>query len=119
MPGTPDTAMTVSAVVVPPVLEAPAFGLKYRGYLDVPQDGVYSFYLTCDDGGTLTIADREVVNNDGNHSAIEKNGQVALKKGLQKFALDFIEGGGGYLLQLKYSFNGSEPRDIPSSWLKH
>jgi hexosaminidase len=117
--GAPDTVMTVPAVAVPPVLEAPAFGLKYRGYLDVPQDGVYSFYLTCDDGGTLTIADREVVNNDGNHSAIEKNGQVALKKGLQKFALDFIEGGGGYLLQLKYSFNGSEPRDIPPSWFKH
>ncbi|HTI90772.1 MAG TPA: family 20 glycosylhydrolase [Puia sp.] len=115
----PDTVMTVASVVVPQVLEAPAFGLKYRGYLDVPQDGVYSFYLTCDDGGTLTIAGREVVNNDGNHSAIEKNGQVALKKGLQEFALDFIEGGGGYLLKLKYSFNGSEPRDIPASWLKH
>jgi hexosaminidase len=117
--GAPDTVMTVASVVVPAVLEAPAFGLKYRGCLDVPQDGVYSFYLTCDDGGTLTIADREVVNNDGNHSAIEKNGQVALKRGLQKFALDFIEGGGGYTLQLKYSFNGSEPRDIPASWFKH
>ena len=115
----PDTVMTVASVVVPSVMEAPAFGLKYRGFVDVPQDGVYSFYLTCDDGGTLRIADREVVNNDGNHSAIEKNGQVALKKGLQKFALDFIEGGGGYLLRLKYSFNGSEPRDIPASWLKH
>ncbi|HEY4286186.1 MAG TPA: family 20 glycosylhydrolase [Puia sp.] len=119
MPERADTVMTVASVVVPPVLEAPAFGLKYRGYLDVPRDGVYSFYLTCDDGGTLTIADREVVNNDGNHSAIEKNGQVALKKGLQKFALDFIEGGGGYTLQLKYSFNGSEPRDIPATWFKH
>lgn len=117
--GAPDTVMTVASVVVPAVLEAPAFGLKYRGYLDVPQDGVYSFYLTCDDGGTLTIGDREVVNNDGNHSAIEKNGQVALKRGLQKFALDFIEGGGGYTLQLKYSFNGSEPRNIPASWFKH
>jgi len=118
-PGVPDTVMTVASVVVPPVLEAPAFGLRYRGYLDVPHDGVYSFFLTCDDGGTLTIADREVVNNDGNHSAIEKNGQVALKRGLQRFALDFIEGGGGYVLQLKYSFNGSEPRDIPASWFKH
>jgi hexosaminidase len=115
----PDTVMTVAYVVVPSVMEAPAFGLKYRGFVDVPQDGVYSFYLTCDDGGTLRIADRGVVNNDGNHSAIEKNGQVALKKGLQKFALDFIEGGGGYLLRLKYSFNGSEPRDVPTSWLKH
>jgi hexosaminidase len=44
---------------------------------------------------------------------------VALKKGLQKLALDFIEGGGGYTLRLKYSFNGGEPQDIPAEWLKH
>jgi hexosaminidase len=117
--GKPDTVMTVSSVVVPSVLEAPAFGLKYRGYLDIPQDGVYSFFLTCDDGGVLTIAGREVVNNDGNHPPIEKNGQVALKKGLQRLALDFIEGGGGYAFRLKYSYNGSEPQDVPAEWLKH
>ena len=117
--GKPDTVLTVAAVVVPPALEAPAFGLKYRGYLDIPADGVYSWYLTCDDGGTLKIAGRGVIDNDGNHPPIEKNGQVALKKGLQKIALDFIEGGGGYVLKLKYSFNGSEPQDIPAQWLKH
>ncbi len=77
------------------------------------------FYLTSDDGGALRIAGREVVNNDGNHSAIEKTGQVALGKGLQPVALDFIEGGGGYRLVLKYSFGGSEPQDIPQNWLKN
>ncbi|MBS1602090.1 MAG: family 20 glycosylhydrolase, partial [Bacteroidetes bacterium] len=115
----PDTVMTVGAVAVPKALEAPSFGLRYRGYLDVPKDGIYSFFLTCDDGGVLRVAGREVVNNDGNHPPLEKSGQVALKKGLQKLALDFIEGGGGYALRLKYSLNGSEPQDIPAEWLKH
>jgi hexosaminidase len=115
----PDTVLTVSSIEVPKAAEAPAFGLKYRGYLDIPQDGIYSFYYTCDDGGTLTIAGREVVDNDGNHAPLEKNGQVALKKGLQKIVLDFIEGGGGYTFKLQYSFGGSEPRDVPTSWLKH
>lgn len=115
----PDTTGTATGFNVPHALEAPAFGLQYRGYIDVPADGVYSFYLTCDDGGILTIAGREVINNDGNHAPLEKTGQVALKKGLQKFNLDFIEGGGGYTLRLKYSFNGSQPIDIPTAWLKH
>jgi len=119
IPAVSDTTMTVNDLSVPKELEAPAFGLKYRGYLEIPQDGVYSFFLTCDDGGILTIAGREVVNNDGNHPPIEISGQVALKKGLQPFALDFIEGGGGYTLKLKYSFNGSEPKEIPAKWLKH
>jgi hexosaminidase len=115
----PDTTFTVQSIAVPKEAEAPSFAIKYRGYFDIPADGIYSFYLTCDDGGTLKIAGRDVVDNDGLHAAIEKNGQVALKKGLHAVALDFIEGGGGYALKLKYSLNGSEPKEIPSEWLKN
>jgi len=85
----------------------------------VPETGIYTFYLTCDDGGTLRLANRLVVDNDGLHSAIEKTGQVALTKGLHPLALDFVEGGGGYTLLLKYSKDGSEPQQVPASWLKH
>ncbi|MGN6177771.1 MAG: family 20 glycosylhydrolase [Mucilaginibacter sp.] len=117
--GSPDTVCVVNNIEVPTMQKAPSFGLKYNGFIDVPQDGVYSFYLTCDDGGILQIAGKTVVDNDGLHAPIEKSGQVALQKGLQPFVLNFIEGGGGYTLKLKYSFNGSAPQDIPSAWLKH
>lgn len=115
----PDGAAVTATIEVPKDAQSPAFGLQYRGYLAIPEDGIYSFYLTCDDGGLLKIADRLVIDNDGLHASREKNGQVALKKGLQRFALDFIEGGGGYTLKLQYSFNGSAPQDIPAGWLKH
>ncbi len=114
-----DGTATVENITVPKEAEAPSFGLLYRGYIDVPEDGIYSFYFTCDDGGVLKIADREVVDNDGMHAPKEKNGQAALKKGLHKFALNFVEGGGGYTLKLQYSKNGEEPQDIPSSWFKN
>lgn len=110
---------TVTAIAVPKQAEADKFGVQFRGYLDVPTTGIYTFYLTCDDGGTLRIADRIVVDNDGLHSAIEKSGQVALARGLQPLALDFVEGGGGYTLLLKYSLNGSPPQPVPASWLRH
>jgi hexosaminidase len=115
----PDGAATVTNILVPNEAEAPSFGLQYRGYIDVPETAVYSFYLTCDDGGILKIAGREVVDNDGMHPPREKNGQSVLKKGLHKFALDFVEGGGGYTLKLQYSKNGSALQDIPSQWFKH
>jgi len=114
-----DSTFISDVIAVPQSVKAPSFAITYSGYIDVPSDGVYSFYLTCDDGGVLKIADRETVNNDGLHSAIEKNGQVALKKGLQKFKLDFIEGGGGFTLKLKYSKDGSAPADLPSSWFRN
>jgi len=117
--GEPKAVFTVEGIVVPQKADAPSFCLKYQGYLDIPADGIYSFYLNCDDGGILKIAGREVVDNDGPHGPFEKSGQVALRKGLQPIALDFIEGGGGYTLKLKYSVNGSQPTEIPPSWLKH
>ena len=117
--GQPDSTYLATSIDVPKSVNAPSFGLKYRGYIDILEPGIYTFYLTCDDGGILKIADRMTVDNDGLHSAIEKTGQVALSKGLQPLALDFIEGGGGFTLKLKYSFNGSEPKDIPQSWFRN
>jgi hexosaminidase len=111
-----DSTYTINNVVVPKSVNAPSFGIQFRGYLTVPETGVYSFFYTCDDGGILRIADRMVVDNDGNHFPIEKSGQVALSKGAHPFEADFIEGGGGFTLKLKYSLNGSAPADIPDSW---
>lgn len=95
------------------------FGLIYKGYITVPADGVYSFHLNSDDGSLLKIADRLVIDNDGLHPATEKSGQIALRKGSHPFELRFIEGGGGYTLELKTSGPANQTkRDIPSSWFK-
>lgn len=118
-PLTADSTFTINNLLVPSSVNAPSFGLQYRGYLTVPATGVYSFFYTCDDGGVLHIANRLVVDNDGNHFPIEKSGQVALSKGAHPFSADFIEGGGGFTLKLKYSLNGSAPQDIPDSWFSH
>jgi len=115
---TPDSTFTTSIIDVPKSVTAPVFGLKFNGYIDIPADGIYTFYLNCDDGGVLRIGDKIIVNNDGQHSEIEKGGQVALMKGLHKFNVDFIQGGGGFLLNLRYSIGNSQPQNIPAAWLK-
>ena len=117
--GNPDRSFVTAGVVVPRDAETPSFTMRYRGYISAPSSGIYTFYLTSDDAAVLKIAGREVVNNDGMHAPKEKNGQVALEKGLQPFSLDFIEGGGGYTLKLLYSKDGSAPREIPADWFSH
>lgn len=114
-----DKEVIVSNLIVPKEFATAAFALKYRGYIKVPATGIYSFFFTCDDGGKLYIANQTTVDNDGLHSAIEKSGQAALSKGIHPFALDFVEGGGGFTLKLQYSFNGSAIQDIPDSWFVH
>ena len=114
----PSQTFYVKDVEVPPGVNAPSFGLQYRGYIDVPEQGIYSFYLTSDDGSALYIDDKKVINNDGLHSAVERSGEIALEKGLHHFSLDFIEGGGGYTLRLLYSLKNGQPQNIPSEMFK-
>jgi hexosaminidase len=115
----PDSQFIAANIVVPPAVSAPSFGLQYSGYIDIPETGIYSFYLLCDDGGTVTIGDKMVVDNDGQHAPLERSGQIALKKGLHPFALNFIEGGGGFTLQLKYSKGSGPAITIPDHFFKY
>lgn len=115
----PDGRATLTNISVPKEAEAGSFGIRFNGYINVPESGIYTFYLGSDDGSTLFIADRKVVDNDGLHSYKVKDGQVALRKGLHKMQVNFIEGGGGYKLTLQYSLNGESPKDIPERWLMH
>jgi len=117
MTGEPDETFGITSIEAPK--ETASFGLRFKGYIDVPESGIYSFFYTCDDGGVLYIGDEMIVDNDGQHSPILKSGQAALEKGKHPFRLDFIEAGGGYTLKLQYSFNGSSPKDVPDSWFKH
>ena len=115
--GAADTSMTLPNVTIP--ANAPgAFGLLFRGFIDVPETAIYSFFLTSDDGSVLRIAGRLVVDNDGAHSGKEKSGQVALAKGLHPFELDYMDLGGGGMLDLKYSKNNEAPQPVPASWFK-
>ncbi|WP_336518296.1 family 20 glycosylhydrolase [Pollutibacter soli] len=100
-------------------IDSDVFGLVYTGVIRVPKDGVYSFYLTADDGAVLKIANQVVVDNDGLHSAKEKSGQIALQKGMHFFELKFIEGGGGYTLNLEVQEPGAKTRKkVPDSWFE-
>lgn len=116
---TPDSTFVTPNVAIPAAVGAPSFGVQFRGYLNVPETGVYTFFYTCDDGGVLRIANRLVVDNDGNHFPIEKSGQVALAAGQHPIEADFIEGGGGFTLKLTYSVNGSAPAPVPDRWFSH
>ncbi|MCS3795395.1 family 20 glycosylhydrolase [Niastella sp. OAS944] len=115
----PDSQFVAANAAVPVGVSAPSFGMQYTGYINIPETGIYSFYLLVDDGGVLYIGDKEVVNNDGQHAPLEKSGQIALRKGLHPFKLNFIEGGGGFTLQLKYSKGAGAPITIPDSFFKH
>ena len=112
-------SMYVSSGVELPDSHPDSYGLQFRGYINVPLTGIYSFFLTSDDGSVLRVADRDVVDNDGAHSSQEKSGQVALEKGAHQFELNYMDAGGGGALELKYSVGNKPPQPVPAEWFTH
>ncbi|MEJ2239233.1 MAG: FN3 associated domain-containing protein, partial [Gemmatimonadales bacterium] len=97
------TATTVAARVdTSAVLRSENFGLRFRGFIEVMEDGVYGFHLTSDDGSRLYVAGDLIVDNDGIHGARERSGYVALAAGLHPIELVFFQGRGGVELALRY-----------------
>ncbi|HEY0109723.1 MAG TPA: PA14 domain-containing protein, partial [Fibrella sp.] len=94
---------------------ADQFGLRFRGYVNVPADGVYTFYTNSDDGSKLFIGTTEVVNNDGSHGTQERSGTIGLKAGRHAITIPYYEGGGGQALSVSYSGPGIAKQIIPAS----
>ncbi|MEJ7913480.1 MAG: PA14 domain-containing protein, partial [Chitinophagaceae bacterium] len=71
------------------------FQLKYSGTINIPTSGIYTFYTSSDAGSKLYIdgfdATRLVVNNDGEHLAVEMSGSVNLTKGAHTIYVTFFE----------------------------
>ncbi|MFM7840074.1 MAG: alpha-L-fucosidase, partial [Chitinophagaceae bacterium] len=70
-------------------------GLRFEGFLKIEEEGLYTFSLVSDDGSRLWLDNEECINHDGLHGNDEKKGLVALKKGLHKIRLDYIQATGG------------------------
>ncbi len=95
------------------------FGLVLDGYIRAPADGVYTFYLTSDDGSKLTIGEETVVDHDGYHGASTKQGMIALQAGYHPITVRFFQGGGGRGLRLAVARGDRGKREEASGWLFH
>lgn len=114
--GEPNSTYIASKVELPEN-QPDQFGLIFQGFINIPADGVYTFYTTSDDGSSITIGDQLVVNNDGPHGAEERLGEIALKAGYHPFQLRYFEGGGGEGLKAHISGPNMPKQEIPADIL--
>lgn len=92
------------------------YAVKMTGYLRVPDDALYEFALSSDDGSNFEVGGQVIVNNDGLHGDEERTGMVALRKGLHPFVVRYFNGGGGASLSLRYRVGRGEWLAVPDSW---
>ena len=93
-------------------------GLIFTGYLDIPEDGVYTFSLLSDDGSILKIHGDLVIDNDGPHAPKEILAQTALKKGLHPIEVRYFDSNGGILKMHRIDKDGNK-EIVGKDWFKY
>jgi len=86
----------------------------YSGYTDVPDNGVYTFYTTSDDGSDLFIGNQKVVDNDGSHGEQERSGEIGLQAGLHPITVRYFQGLAAFGFELAWQGPGFAKQVIPS-----
>ncbi|WP_420322060.1 PQQ-binding-like beta-propeller repeat protein [Flagellimonas sp.] len=92
------------------------FGLRFKGYINIPVDGVYTF-----SGKTLlnismfSLHGKLEIDNRGGNKEMSK--VLALKKGLHPFTLDFLTGNGTGIYNLYVEGPKMKKTSIPAEML--
>jgi predicted Ser/Thr protein kinase len=92
-------------------------GFRFKGLLQVPKDGAYTFFTNSDDASKLFIGDVEVVSNDGKHGAIEKSGTIFLKSGRHPIQVRYLQLSGLFGLDVSWEGPDLAKQIIPAGVL--
>jgi len=68
------------------------FAIDYAGKFFINNDGKFEFVLISDDGSKLYVDRHLVINNDGHHPALRKQGAIKLSRGLHQIRLSYFQG---------------------------
>ena len=89
------------------------------GKFNVTNGGQYTFHLNSDDGSLLYIGDQLVINNDGDHSAVELSGKTTVTAGEHRIRLEYFESLGAAILELDVEGPGMPRQPISFDRLSH
>jgi hypothetical protein len=68
------------------------FGLDIRFTVNIAEAGTWDMALVSDDGATLSIDDKDVIDNDGVHAPTAKWARVRLAQGVRNFRVRYFQG---------------------------
>ena len=109
----PSSRKSVDKITSKP--EAESQGRQFTGYIHANQSNMYVFSLTSDDGSRLYIDDVLIIDNDGLHGPIQKEGAAALAKGWHPIRVEWFNKTGGAALQVQMGELGHPLQEISAN----
>ncbi len=95
------------------------YGIVLEGFIRIPADDMYKFYLSSDDGSRLYIDGILTIDHDGLHGTTEKNSSVALAAEFHSIRIEFFEKTGGDELKLFIESIKMGKKDVGAGILFH
>ncbi len=89
------------------------YAIAFTGFIRVPTDGDYTFFLNNDDGALFRLHDATVIDDDFTHTGGEVSASIRLKAGLHPFRLIYRHMTGNNTLDLRYSGPGISKQPVP------
>jgi hypothetical protein len=93
------------------------FAVWFKGFIDIPATGEYTFTILADEGAAVSIGDKEVVRNDGLFGIKELSGKITLEAGKYPLALSYFQKTGNRRLEVFCEGPGMERQPLPPHWL--
>ena len=90
------------------------FGIRFTGFIHLPKDGEFRFFLGSDDGSQLSINGEPIILNDGIHPHSVKDGNAKLTAGVHEVQVDYFEGGGEESLTVEVEGPGLSRQPLAS-----
>jgi len=97
------------------------FAMRFEGFLNVPTDGQYRFFLRSDDGSRLSIGQKIVVDNDGhrrNQKARDSDGTMKLTRGWHPLEVIYFQRVKNRVLVVEWEGPGLPRSEIPKTSLR-
>lgn len=98
-----------------------AGALFFSGYLNVPEDGEYTFTMTANKGALMRIHGATVIDADfGYTPGTKKSGKILLKKGLHPFRIHYLSGNKEKSqLEISWAGPGFSEKPVPETVFYH
>lgn len=115
----PARVETIATVGLPPFAREENLALELRGYLRVPERGVYTFWLTSDDGSALWLDGERLIDADRLGGTTSERAEIALEAGLHALYLPYFQRRGERALLLEMAAPGGARKQVSSADLFH